>query len=73
MTREAPDLRWLAFLKIGLGYLLLISVVGLSLAVGLGHVEEKTSFGFISILNILSGMAGGFSVWAFTAKDEPKG
>ena len=64
--RDAPDAGWLPFLKVVLGYLLVLAVSCLALAIGLGKVEEKTSFGLQYILGALSVLVGGFSQWCFS-------
>lgn len=47
------------------GFALLFVIAVLALAIGLGQVEEKTSFGLQIILGCLTTMAGGWSAWAF--------
>jgi cadmium resistance protein CadD (predicted permease) len=48
-----------------LGLLLMVSLVVLAAFFGLGHVEEKTSFGLLPILGCICGLAGAFGNWAF--------
>jgi hypothetical protein len=51
--------------KMIIGTVALISLVALVMVLGLGHVEEKTSFGLMPIVTALAGFLGGFSTWAF--------
>ena len=53
-------------LKMLYGFLLLLMMGGLALAFGIGHVEEKTSYGLMPIVTALSTLAGGFTTWAFS-------
>lgn len=56
-------------LKLLLGYLfgcsLGLSLFALALVIGLGKVEEHTSFGLPFVLGGLTTLAGGFTHWAF--------
>lgn len=65
-----PDLRWLPFLKMVFGMLVLIILAALSMILALGRVEAKTSFGLDIILGGLLTLSGGFASWAFS--DKPK-
>ena len=62
-----PDERWLPFLKVLFGYLALLTLATLALAIALGKVEEKTSFGLQYILGGLTVMCGGWGNWAFNS------
>lgn len=68
-----PDLKWLPFLKMLFGILLLIILATLSIIIALGHVEAATSFGLDIILGGLLTLSGGFVGWAFreSKKDDP--
>ncbi len=76
-----PDAKWLPFMKMGFGFLLLLLLVGLAMVIALGHVEEKTSYGLQFILGGLSTLSGGYAQWAFSrpsteeekAEDRGKG
>lgn len=54
------------------GFCLLLILAGLALAIAVGKVEEKTSYGLIPLLTTLSTLAGGFAQWAFGGKDKPE-
>lgn len=60
-----PDARWLPFLKIFFGFVLLLVLAVLAAIIALGKVEQNTSFGLTYILGGLTSMAGGFIQWAF--------
>lgn len=55
------------------GIVLLVSLVGLAFTFGLGHIEEKTSYGLMPIITTLSTLAGLFGGWAFREKPPTKG
>lgn len=55
------------------GFSLLLILAGLALAVAIGHVEEKTSYGLMPLLTSLSTLAGVFSQWAFGSPAAPPG
>jgi hypothetical protein len=57
-------------LKMLFGLLLLISLVTLAVAFGLGRVEEKTSYGLMPIITTLSTLAGLFGGWAFRETND---
>lgn len=59
-------------LRMIFGFSLLVILASLALAIALGHVEEKTSYGLMPLLTTLATLAGGFVQWAFTVskKDE---
>lgn len=65
-----PDPRWLPFFKIIFGCLLLFSLAALAAIIGLGHVEEKTSFGLANIITGLLILTGQFAQWAFKGGDK---
>jgi len=52
------------------GFSLLLILAGLALAIALGRVEEKTSYGLMPLLSALSVLAGMFAQWAFSAKNR---
>jgi hypothetical protein len=52
------------------GLLLLLSLVALAVAFGLGKVEEKTSYGLMPIITTLSTLAGLFGGWAFRETND---
>jgi hypothetical protein len=54
----------------GLGILLILGV--LATVFGVGHVEEKTSYGLMPIITTLSTLAGAFAQWAFGQWREEK-
>ena len=58
--------RW----KAAFGFALLLVIAGLALAIAIGHVEEKTSFGLQIILGCLTTISGGFAAWAFGSKSD---
>lgn len=58
-------------LRMIFGFSLLVIIAGLTLAIALGAVEEKTSYGLMPLLTMLATLAGGFTQWAFSSKDEP--
>jgi hypothetical protein len=48
-------------------------IVGtLVVAIALGHVEEKTSYGLVPVVTILAKVALDFSEWAFRPRDKPE-
>ncbi len=49
------------------GMALLIILAGLALAIALGHVEEKTSYGLMPLLVSISHLSGQFAQWAFSS------
>ena len=58
--------RW----KAAFGFALLLVIAGLALAIAIGRVEEKTSFGLQIILGCLTTISGGFAAWAFGSKGD---
>lgn len=60
-------------LRMVFGFSLLVILAGLALAIALGKVEEKTSYGLMPLLTALATLAGGFANYAFTNQknDEP--
>ena len=62
-----PDPRWLPFLKMTFGFLLLLMLAVLAALIALGKVEQGSSFGLEGIIGGLTALAGGFVNWAFTA------
>lgn len=59
-------------LRIVFGFCLLLILAGLALAIALGKVEEKSSYGLMPLLVALAGLGGQFAQWCFGAgrKDE---
>jgi hypothetical protein len=57
-------------LKMIFGLVLLVSLVGLAVAFGLGRIEEKTSYGLMPIITTLSTLAGLFGGWAFRETND---
>jgi hypothetical protein len=57
-------------LKMIFGLVLLVSLVGLAVAFGLGKIEEKTSYGLMPIITTLSTLAGLFGGWAFRETND---
>lgn len=47
-------------LRMCFGFSLLLILAGLALAIAIGHVEEKTSYGLMPLLTALATLAGGF-------------
>ena len=70
MPLLTPDPRWLPFLKILFGFLLLLILASLAAVIGLGKVESTTSYGLDIILGGLLTLAGGFAQWCFKAPDK---
>lgn len=55
-------------------YCLLTVYFTLILVIGLGHVEEKTSFGLVTVVNGLLLITEKFGTWLFkTWSDKPEG
>ena len=52
-------------LRIVFGFCLLVILAGLALAIALGHVEEKTSYGLMPLMVAISSLATQFATWAF--------
>lgn len=57
-------------LRMIFGFSLLMILAGLALAIALGKVEEKTSYGLMPLLTALATLAGGFAQWAFSGNKE---
>ncbi len=62
MTRDTRDV-----LRMTYGMALLIILAGLALAIAIGHVEEKTSYGLMPLLVSISHLSGQFAQWAFSS------
>lgn len=59
-------------LRMVFGFSLLVILAGLALAIAVGKVEEKSSYGLMPLLTALATLAGGFAQWAFSGdKDRP--
>jgi hypothetical protein len=50
------------------GYGVLAVLASLAVVIGLGKVEEKSSFGLNDIISILAVLAGAFAQWAFSSR-----
>lgn len=66
--KTAPDIRWLPFMKMIFGIILLLILAGLSAIIALGKVESSTSHGLDTLLGGLLTLSGGFAHWAFQTK-----
>jgi hypothetical protein len=64
---KPPHPGWLPILKMGFGYLAMLTLVVLAATIAIGNVQENTSHGLMPIITTLSTLAGGFSQWAFSA------
>jgi len=68
-----PNPGWLPFLKMIFGILLLVLLAGLATVIGLGKVEQNTSYGLQDILGGLLVLSGGYGQWAFgNSKSDDK-
>lgn len=67
---EPPAASWIPFLKIGCGVLLITLLAVLACIIGLGKVEQSTSFGLQDILGGLLVMSGMFGSWCYSSKDK---
>lgn len=67
---KSPDAGWLKFCPWIFGFMLLILLAGLCALIGLGHVEEKTSYGLSGLIGGLLVLAGGYAQSVFGKKDE---
>jgi len=70
---NTPDEKWLPFLKIALGFLIILMQGALATAIALGHVNKETSYGLDYILGSISSLTGVFGLWAFTANEKKDG
>lgn len=48
------------------GFLLLMIIAGITVAVAMGEVKEATSYGLMPLLTMLATLAGAFAQWAFS-------
>ncbi len=55
-----------------LGSLIVIALVVLAIAVALGKVEERTSYGLVPILTILAKVALDFSDWMYRGSSQAR-
>ena len=69
-----PDPAWIPFLKLLIGLLMFLSLVALAAIIGLGKVEQQSSFGLQDVLGGLLVAFGAWSQWAFAGsrKDDEK-
>lgn len=65
MSLNTPNPEWIPFLKLLIGLLMFLSLVSLAAIIGLGHVEQATSFGLQDVLGGLLVAFGMWSQWAF--------
>jgi hypothetical protein len=65
-----PDPKWLPFLKMGFGFLLLALLAVLSALIALGKVEQQTSHGLDIILGAIAVISGQYALWAFNKDPE---
>jgi len=56
-----PDPAWIPFLKLLIGLLMFLSLVALAAIIGLGKVEQQSSFG---LQDVLGGLLVAFGAWA---------
>lgn len=70
LKSTSPDPGWIPFLKLLFGILLLILLATLATVIGLGKVQQETSFGLQDILGGLLVLSGAYSQWAFGATPE---
>lgn len=54
------------------GFSLLVIIALLAAIIALGRVDQSTSYGLDIVLGSLATLAGAFSQWAFTKKDDGK-
>lgn len=55
------------------GLVLMLMLGGLALAIGLGKVQQDSSFGLQDILGGLLVLCGSYSQWAFGGRDKGQG
>lgn len=65
-----PDPGWIPFIKVFIGLLMFLSLVALAMVIGLGHVEQNTSFGLQDVLGGLLVGFGAWAQWSFGSKDK---
>lgn len=68
--RTAPDPGWIDFLKLVIGLLMFLSLVALASIIGLGKVEQNSSFGLQDVLGGLLVAFGAWSQWAFSGRSK---
>jgi hypothetical protein len=59
MFSSSPDPKWLPFIRVVLGFVIVIMIVGLGAAIALGKVQKETSYGLDRILDALFILGGG--------------
>lgn len=69
-----PNMGWIPFLKLLIGALMFLSLVVLAAIIGLGKVEQASSYGLQDVLGGLLVAFGAWSQWAFAGsrKDDEK-
>lgn len=61
---------WVPVLKLFYG-ILLLSIIGfLCVVIGMGHVEQATSYGLDIVLGCLATLAGGFGTWLSSGRKD---
>lgn len=67
-----PDPKWMPYIKMLFGILLLLLLAALSAVIAIKHVEQQTSYGLETILGAIAVLSGQFAQWAFGGgkKDE---
>lgn len=67
----APDAKWIPFLKLVFGFMLLMVLAGISAVIAIAKVEQATSYGLEIILGAVAVLSGQFAQWCFgAARDE---
>ena len=74
MQLPEPDHRWIPFVKMLFGFLLVLVIATLAAAIALGKVHQDSSYGLPQLLGGLLVLAGQFAQWAFSASkgDKPE-
>lgn len=70
MAPEAPNAAWIPFLKLLIGLMMFLSLVLLASIIGLGKVEQSSSYGLQDVLGGLLVAFGAWSQWAFSGRDK---
>lgn len=67
---NAPDPAWIPFLKLVIGLMMFLSLVALASIIGLGKVEQASSYGLQDVLGGLLVAFGAWSQWAFSGRNK---
>lgn len=67
---NAPDAKWIPFLKLLIGLMMFLSLVALASIIGLGKVEQSSSYGLQDVLGGLLVAFGAWSQWAFSGRNK---